>query len=413
MSTDSQLEELTELRRELESNFARALGVDEEELRAAMPLSAERFSQRVSYARTLRLVREAARAYVPAGARVAVVSKGDEELLKLGGSRRAWHFPQHEDGTYAGHYPATSAAASDHLEHLRRKGARFLLIPSTFRWWLEHYADFARQLEARHKLLHDGPGGLVYELQEPRPEPDYLRKLQSDWHEFGRRDPLWAIMTEREKWTLREFFESGVWEVDRVMSYVESLGLPLARRRALDFGCGVGRLTQALCRHFEECRGVDIAPSMIRLAEKYNRHKRRCRYVLNERDDLRVFADAEFDFIYSALVLQHMRPEVAERYVVELLRVLAPGGLLVFQLPARPEKSQAPGGRQPARPRAPLPPEAFRAQITPAADALTLAPGVQAHVRVRVKNLGRAVWPARGVAEGDDKFRLALGGLWT
>ena len=82
---------------------------------------------------------------VPAGATVAVISRGDAGLLELGG-RRAWHFPQHEDGAYAGHHPADSAACIAELERLRAKGAEFLVIPSTASWWLDHYETFARYL---------------------------------------------------------------------------------------------------------------------------------------------------------------------------------------------------------------------------------------------------------------------------
>jgi hypothetical protein len=89
---------------------------------------------------------------LPPDATVAVVSKGDDKLMRLAG-RRAWHFPQGEDGTYAGYYPADSAAAIAHLEGLRRKGAQFLLFPSTALWWLEHYPDFRRHLETRYRTV--------------------------------------------------------------------------------------------------------------------------------------------------------------------------------------------------------------------------------------------------------------------
>jgi len=75
----------------------------------------------------------------------AVISKGDDELLNLGG-RQAWHFPQHEDGTYAGHHLADSAECIAELARLRAKGADFLVIPSTATWWLDHYEAFARYL---------------------------------------------------------------------------------------------------------------------------------------------------------------------------------------------------------------------------------------------------------------------------
>jgi len=67
-----------------------------------------------------------------------------------------------------------------------------------------------------------------------------------------------------------EFFESGLKEINAVMRYVESLGIDVSRRRALDFGCGVGRLTQAIANYFEEVYGVDIALSMIEQATKCN-----------------------------------------------------------------------------------------------------------------------------------------------
>ena len=91
---------------------------------------------------------------VPPGATVAVVSKGDGELLKLEG-RRAWHFPQGEDGTYAGHYPANSDACIAELERLRSRGAEFLVIPATAQWWLRYYGQFGEHLQTCYRALGD------------------------------------------------------------------------------------------------------------------------------------------------------------------------------------------------------------------------------------------------------------------
>jgi ubiquinone/menaquinone biosynthesis C-methylase UbiE len=96
----------------------------------------------------------------------------------------------------------------------------------------------------------------------------------------------------------------------------------------LDFGCGVGRLTQALARRFAACTGVDISEEMIRKAEAINRYPH-CSYLANSATTL-PFADATFGFIYSNIVLQHVPPRFSEQYLREFVRVLAPGGLLVF-----------------------------------------------------------------------------------
>ena len=52
-------------------------------------------------------IRDTVRTQLPQGASVAVISKGDEELLRFEG-RRGWHYPQAENGRYANVYPAHS-----------------------------------------------------------------------------------------------------------------------------------------------------------------------------------------------------------------------------------------------------------------------------------------------------------------
>jgi hypothetical protein len=94
-------------------------------------------------------IRDVVRAALPPDATVIVVSRGDDELLKLGG-RTAWHFPRGEDGAYAGHNPADSAEAIARLEELRARGGQFLLLPATALWWLEHYDGFRRHLEEHY-----------------------------------------------------------------------------------------------------------------------------------------------------------------------------------------------------------------------------------------------------------------------
>jgi len=107
-----------------------------------------------AYRELIERIRQLVRDVVPPGATVAVISKGDDELLKLDGLK-AWHFPQSGDGTYAGHYPKDSADCIAQLERLRSKGAEFLVIPATSHWWLEHYAAFGEHLATHYRALGD------------------------------------------------------------------------------------------------------------------------------------------------------------------------------------------------------------------------------------------------------------------
>ncbi len=168
--------------------------------------------------------------------------------------------------------------------------------------------------------------------------------MQRHWNEFGRRDPYWAILTRPDRrgnrWDLDEFMSTGRDDIDALLAWLVALGIEVRPGRALDFGCGVGRLTQALARTFAECDGVDIALSMIERARDLNEFGDRCRYHVNERDDLALFGDGEFDLIYSVIVLQHVAPEYSVKYVREFTRLLAPGGVVVFQLPSHPVRDR-------------------------------------------------------------------------
>lgn len=104
------------------------------------------------------------KAHLPPSATLVVVSKGDEELLNLGGFR-AWHFPLHENFEYAGHYPRDNADAIRLLESTRAKGGDFLLFPKTAFWWFDHYAGFHEHLLTRYKVAHRDQSCVIFELR--------------------------------------------------------------------------------------------------------------------------------------------------------------------------------------------------------------------------------------------------------
>ncbi len=111
-------------------------------------------------------------------------------------------------------------------------------------------------------------------------------------------------------------------------------GLPEDRERALDFGCGMGRLTNGFSGYFGEVVGVDISREMLRLATEH-RTGQNVRFIHNATDHLRVFDDGSFDLVLSLIVLQHIPPSVSLSYIREFIRILKPGGVAVFQLPVR------------------------------------------------------------------------------
>lgn len=164
-----------------------------------------------------------------------------------------------------------------------------------------------------------------------------LAHAKSTYEKLGQQDPLYAVLTvdkfRHNRWKLDEFFKTGTREIKNVMIYVGALGLEVTRGRVLDFGCGVGRLSQPLAEHFREVVGIDIAESMIDHARALNRHGTRVRYLVNTVDHLSILESDSFDFVYSNLTLQHIPPEASRNYIAEFLRVLRPGAIAIFQVP--------------------------------------------------------------------------------
>lgn len=167
-----------------------------------------------------------------------------------------------------------------------------------------------------------------------------LDDVRDAWTRLGAEDPLWAVMLLPGKrggrWDVEEFLATGRADVDHTLAWLDRLGLPTSFARVLDFGCGVGRLSQALAGHADEVVGVDISPTMLDVARRLDRSAGRCRFVLNRTADLAAFPDGHFDLVYCMLVLQHLPRPLIRRYVGEFMRVLGHDGVAVLQLATEP-----------------------------------------------------------------------------
>jgi 2-polyprenyl-3-methyl-5-hydroxy-6-metoxy-1,4-benzoquinol methylase len=164
----------------------------------------------------------------------------------------------------------------------------------------------------------------------------YLQGLERTWETLAQADPMWAICTDParagRRWELSEFMATGETEIYTVMNRIRDLGVRLDfSGAALDFGCGVGRLTQPLAKRFKNCTGIDISATMIETARTLSSGFGNCQFRVNRAASLQMFEAESFSFVYSNIVLQHIAPRYAKRYIQEFIRVLRPGGALVFQ----------------------------------------------------------------------------------
>lgn len=211
-----------------------------------------------------------------------------------------------------------------------------------------------------------------------------LDRLKSTWEDLGRDDPLWAVLTDPDRrhggWQVDDFLATAAAPIARVLGLLDEAGLTLGGR-VLDFGCGAGRLSNGLAEHVKEVVGVDIAQSMIDEANRINRHPDRVGFVAYDGHRL-PFDDESFDSVVSLISIQHSPPAVQLACLVELQRVVRPGGVLVFQIPTRPSRPEV------------LSTGAMRARIELLDVPDPIGAGQLGPVRALVTNVSEHTWPA-------------------
>jgi SAM-dependent methyltransferase len=164
--------------------------------------------------------------------------------------------------------------------------------------------------------------------------------MRSDWDLRAREDARYYAAFGRREQEEAEFQQSAgdvVRNLDRELRRLPR-GSDRAALRALEIGCGPGRVMLPMSLRFGKIHGVDISEEMIRLARERLASVPNARVQVNSGEDLDAFADEWFDFVYSYAVFQHIPSlEVVLGYLRETRRVLKPGGLVRCQINGLPK----------------------------------------------------------------------------
>lgn len=169
----------------------------------------------------------------------------------------------------------------------------------------------------------------------PRKPKDWARRAMAntdrDWRKWGETDPYFSVAAvpqfRRDRVDVDAFLHTGEAYIHHRLTMLESrLGI-IARRRALDFGCGVGRVALPMGSLFDEVVGVDVAPAMLAEGEalKVRQNMANVRFALS--DERVIGAEGRYDFVHSYIVFQHIPVDRGVRLIGHLLDRVAIDGI--------------------------------------------------------------------------------------
>ncbi|MBZ1351040.1 class I SAM-dependent methyltransferase [Alcaligenaceae bacterium LF4-65] len=166
-------------------------------------------------------------------------------------------------------------------------------------------------------------------------------KTAAQWHHLGETEPYWSVITQESylqshfQQSREVFYATGEQEIQLLDSTLERHFLehrPLGR--CIELGCGVGRVTAALAKRYQEVIAVDISEPHLRLAEQELSMRGVSNVTYQHLTSLeQTEGYGPIDLFYSKIVLQHNPPPVMDVLLKNLLTALRPGGIGFFQIP--------------------------------------------------------------------------------
>ena len=168
------------------------------------------------------------------------------------------------------------------------------------------------------------------------------QQMRADWNERAKEDAYYYVAFGRKGQEDEEFFATAVDVVRALEAELKRLpGNDRRARRALEIGCGPGRLMRPMSWSFGEIHGVDVSDEMIRLAAGNLQSVPNAFPRRTDGTSLDCYANGFFDYVYSYAVFQHIPSrDVVFRYLTEARRVLKPGGILRCQINGLPSTAR-------------------------------------------------------------------------
>src|SRR6266404_2335626 len=144
-----------------------------------------------------------------------------------------------------------------------------------------------------------------------------LLRMRRDWERRAHENARHYVVTGQDRWNDEEFYRSGMVTLEEeVLNDLTNIcqGKDPKQMRALEIGCGAGRVTRAFAGFFGEVYAVDISREMVRQAREAVVGFPNAHVIRNNGKDLSAVTPhwwgrfgigkpLEFDFAFSVVVV--------------------------------------------------------------------------------------------------------------
>lgn len=195
----------------------------------------------------------------------------------------------------------------------------------------------------RFGQLFAGTGfGYPARANEHEVSPENLQKLfdhtAQTWGKLGEEDAAWSVLSDdrfkkSDANVPASFYASGEPEVKQLFVALARNGITPPFRKAVEYGCGIGRVSVPLSKHCDTLHAYDISKGHLAMAETHAQASEVDNIVFTQITTPDQDIEQGYDLYYSFIVFQHNSPPIMKRLVRQAIEGLAPGGVAVFHLP--------------------------------------------------------------------------------
>lgn len=149
------------------------------------------------------------------------------------------------------------------------------------------------------------------------------------WNDKSKDNPLFWIWSNDDSKSESKFFSTGLDSYNLITKDIKIE----KNMDVLEIGCGVGRITFQFAKYCNLVNGVDICDGYIKLAKEYKDKFKisNIDFYDNDGESFDMFADNQFDLIYSFIVFQHIPYEqILINNIKNAYRIIKPNGIFKF-----------------------------------------------------------------------------------